>query len=161
MANFLDLIAGEGETVMFIKSLVDTTLSAGSILSKLSDAGLGIRRQTGLQVINYLRNTVAPSRSYVSYLTLNSLPSISRIPASLTDQLRNFTYHVVLSGFSSLTGELVTSNVNIKTNNLLTKQQALDLAIAIGESDSKSGGLNGASGQVTGITQNSAGLVTP
>lgn len=161
MANFLDLIKGEGLAVTFIRSLVNTTASAGSILRELSNAGIGIRRQTGLQVISYLRNTVAPATDYIKFVNLNSYPTISRLPQSLTKQLRNFAYNTVLTGINTLTGELSTRNITVSSNQLLTKQQALDTAAAMAESENQSGGLEGASGSVVSIFQNSAGLVAP
>lgn len=159
MANFLDLIKGEGLAVQFIKSVINTDRSASSILQELSDNGIGIRRQTGLQVINYLRNTALPASNYIDNLTLNSLPSIQRLAKSTTKQLRNFAYKVQLTGFDKFSNQLTKRNVTVSTNQLLTKQQALDIATALGESESQSGGITGSSGQVIEVTQNSDGLV--
>lgn len=159
MANFLDIIKGEGPAIAFIRSLVETAASANEILEKLSLEGIGIRRATGLGVIRYLRETAQPARKYISSLTLNALPNPLRLPKSLTTTLRNFTYVTQLEGFSSKTGQLEQRTINVSSNALLTKQQALDVAEQYATGSFQSGGLDSASGTVTDIFQNQAGLV--
>lgn len=161
MANILDLIKGEGLAVMFIKGLAETALSSTEILSQLRANGLGIRTQTGYNVINYFRNTVQPAGQYTKYLNLNSYPTIARLPLSATSQLRNFSYWIKLTGFDKNSGELSSSNIRVSSNNLLTKQQALDIAVAQAAGGGSGNSLDGASGQVTDIYQNSSGLVSP
>lgn len=161
MANFLDLLKGEGETIEFIKKAAETTKSATEILESLKAQGLGIRRQTGLQVISYLRENTIPARSYIASVNLTKLPTISRLPLSLTNQLRNFAYKALLTGVNSLTGEEQTRSITVSSSQLLTKQEALDIATSIADSDSQSGGLNGSTGVIAEITQNNAGLVFP
>ncbi|MDR5730668.1 MAG: hypothetical protein RB191_24930 [Terriglobia bacterium] len=161
MANFLDIIKGEGLAVQLIRSLIDQDIPGSLILKQVRDAGLGIRTQTGYQVINYLRDVVTPSRAYISYLGLNNLPNVNRLPQSLTKQLRNFAYNVQLRGFNNIDGQLTTKNVTISSNLLLTKQEAIDAAVNMAAGDSKSGGVTGSSGKVVSVFQNSAGLVMP
>lgn len=158
MANFLDIIKGEGPAIAFIRSAIETAKSATEILEDLSKSGIGIRRQTGLQVIKYLRDEVVPVRKYIDNLGLSKLPTIDRLPKSITTQLRNFAYHTVMEGFSTLTGEKTTRNITVSSNQLLTKEQALDYAVSIAESENQSGGLDGATGRVTDVFQNSGGL---
>lgn len=128
MANFLDLIKGEGPAVTFIKSLVNTDRSAASILSALRDNGLGIRTQTGYQVINYLRDTFLPSQEYIKSTPADQILNIARIPKSVTKLLRNFSYQLSFTGISRLTGETLTNYLTVSSNQLLTKQQAIDAA---------------------------------
>lgn len=160
MPNILDILKSENPAVQLIQSLVTSTLPASTILQQVRDNGLGIRTQTAYQVINYLRDVTIPSRSYISSVNLNAYPTISRLPLSLTKQLRNFAYEVKLTGFSNLSGQLQDKYITISTNQLLTKQQAIDAATGLAATTTQSGSLNGASGQVTGVTQNIAGLVS-
>lgn len=126
-ANFLDLISGNGEAVMFIKSLIETSRSANSILSELRVNGLSIATNTGYQIINYLR--AQPTQAYTQQLSDEALPNIQRIPTSLTQTIRNYAYTYRFEGTSRLTGEKMTRYITISSNDLLTKQQAQAHAI--------------------------------
>lgn len=159
MANFLDIIKGEGPAIAFIRSLVETESTASEILSKLSEEGLGIRRATGLQVINYLRGTVQPTRKYISSLTLNALPNVLRLPKNPLNQKKLLNYNVLLRGFSTLTGQLEEKRLTIASNTVLTKQQALDVAVQAGTGSFQSGGLDSATGSVEDIFYNPEGAL--
>jgi hypothetical protein len=160
MANIIDFIKGEGAAIGFIKSALEAGKKATETLDALREAGLGIRAQTFYAAYNYLAGPVAEGKKYISNVTLNALPSIDRLPKSITTTLRNFTYSTLVRGFDANTGEIVEKNVNISTNTLLTKQQAIDAAVSLVEDNSGRYGLEGASASVTDVVQNSAGLVT-
>lgn len=158
MANFLDLIKGEGPAVELIKSLVDTVSSGAEILRQVRESGLGISNSTGYQVINYLRDTYLPSTSALKNLANDTLPTINSIPKSVTELLRNFSYKVAVTGSDINTGETRKQYIQISSNQLLTKQQALDAASNIVEQSSKSGGITFDEADVESIQQNNAGL---
>jgi hypothetical protein len=159
MADFLDLIKGEGLAVQFIKSLVSTPASAASILTQLRSAGLGIRTQTGYQVINYLRSNVLPSQTYLQNLANNVLPNVGKLSQSVTTQLRNYSYKVTIKGISALSGEPVQQFVTISTNSLLTKQEAMSAVENMVSNAEYYDGIDSPEIEVTDIGVNSAGLV--
>lgn len=159
MPSFLDLIKGEGVAIGFIRSAFEQGLSASETLTALRESGKGLRTQTFYQIYNYYAEQTAPARSYFSNITLNAYPNINRIPESLTKQLRNFAYYTKVTGIDVNTGEIVTKDITVSTNELLTKQQAADLAVAISEKSGNRYGLEGASAKVTDVTKNQAGLV--
>lgn len=161
MANFLELIHGEGAAVQIIKSLIETDLPGSKIIEHVRAHGYGIRTQTAYEVIKHLREVVKPAEEYIKHLGLNNLPNIARLPLSVTKQLRNFAYRVELQGFSKATGELDRQSITVSSNQILTKQQAIDAAVSMAENSGASYGVTGASGSVAGVYQNSAGLVEP
>jgi hypothetical protein len=134
-ANFLDLITANGEAVMFIRSLIETSQSANSILTSLRANGLKIANSTGNQIINYLRSQ--PSQAYVQTLPEDQLPNLQRVPSSLTQTLRNYSYTYRFEGVSRLTGETLKRYVTISSNDLLTKQQAQAQAIDVISNEEK------------------------
>lgn len=159
MANFLDILKGEGPAIQIIRSLVNTPASATSIINTVRQSGYGIRTQTGFNVIAHLREVVAPATDYIKHVNLNAFPTIQRLPLSITKQLRNFAYNVEVTGVNKNTGEIQTKNVTISSNQLLTKQMAVDAAVSIADGSNRSYGVSGGSGQVVSVFQNSAGLV--
>jgi hypothetical protein len=159
MANILDLLPGEGAVLSFIREAVEKGKAATETLAALRDSGLGVRTQTFYQAFNYLSGPVQTARKYIDSIGLNALPTINRLPPSLTTQLRNFSYHTVLEGFTAFSAQPVTRHIWVSSNSPLTKQQALDIAGEMATQDTQSGGLESASGRVTDIYQNSGGLV--
>lgn len=160
MANFLDIIKGEGLAVQLIKSLVNTGIATSQILQQVRDAGLGIRTQTGYQVVNYLKNISNPGQETLQSISALAYPNIKSIPLSLTKLLRNFSYRVKVSGTHQLTGELVDQYIQISSNQLLTKQAALDQANAIVSVGGTKYPLKDITSDVTEILQNNAGLIS-
>lgn len=161
MANILSLLPGEWTAFSFISSLAKEDISSSEILARVAANGLTIRQNTGLNIINYLRNNTIPATKYLNSLNMNVLPSIARIPQSITTQLRNFAYTVSINGVSQFTGEQLEKFITVSTNSLLSKQQALDTALTMASNATQSGGLIPDSGSVVSIQQNSAGLIAP
>lgn len=157
--NLLDLIKGEGAVVSFVRSAVETGKAALETLETLRNAGLKIRTQTFYQVYNYFTGPVTTARNYISNIGLNNLPNIARLPESITKLPKNFYYELKIEVVSGETGEKQNVNLNISSNTLLSKQQAIDeIADRI---DTNSGGrypytFSGA--QVVNIFKNSAGI---
>ena len=160
MALF-DFLFGEGQALAYIIEGVEKGLGLEEIKSALDLGGIFTRANIVEQVYGYLQNAVLPAKQYVKQLQLNNLPNIARIPLSLTPQIRNFAYTVLVQGISASTGEIIERQITISTNQLLTKQQAIDLADELSQGETKSGGLESGAGEVTSISQNSAGLVMP
>lgn len=133
--------------------------SGESILTGLKEIGEGIRRADFYAAVNAVKGLETTSRPYISSLTMNAYPNISRIPKSLTKMLANFSYKVELTGFDKATGELKTTYVNVITQRVLTKQQAIDQAVNYTETNSERYPIEGASGKVVDVFQNAAGLI--
>jgi hypothetical protein len=161
MANPLEILGFTEDILAFVVEKLNEGLSGSAILRGLQEIGEGIRRQNFFQGLSYLAKEAVEPRKYISALTLNAYPTITRLPQSLSKQLRNFSYRTVVSGFDVMTGELKTLNISVSSNTLLTKQQALDIAGAMAEQQGGRYGLESAAGTVTDIFQNSGGLVTP
>lgn len=159
MASIQDLIDANGEVVMFIKSLINTPASAASILNSLRAGGLGIRTQTGYQLINYLRETLVPASSYIQTLGADKLPNVNKLATSVTNQLRNFAYVVKFTGKNTITGETTDNYITVSTNALLSKQQAIDTATAYAEGSGQSGNFEVDTAEVATVTVNRAGIV--
>lgn len=132
--------------------------SGESILNGLKEIGEGIRRTDFFAAVNAVKGLETTSRPYIKSLTLNATPNIARIPKSLTKMLTNFSYKVELTGFDPDTEELNTIFVNVISQKVLTKQQAIDQAVEYTESNPERYAIEGASGKVTDIFQNVAGL---
>jgi len=158
--NFLDLIKGEGQVIGYIKEAIEAGKKATETLESLRASGLGIRSQTFYQVYNYFTGPVAEAKSYISNVNLNSLPSIARLPLSATKQLRNFSYHAQVEVVDSFTGEKSTKHLTVSTNNLLTKQQAIDeIANRVEGNEGGRYPYDFSGAQITDVFANSAGLV--
>jgi hypothetical protein len=160
MAVF-DFLFGEGRALAFIVKGVEAGMKVAEIAEKLSLGGIITRLGTVEKVAGYLENVILPGKQYIKQLQLNNLPNLLRIPLALTSMKRNFAYEVNVTGFSASTGEIEARTIVVSTNELLTKQQAIDIADELSIGDTKSGGLTGGAGEVTSIMQNPAGLVEP
>lgn len=158
--SLLDFIKGEGAAVSFIRSAVEAGKAASETLEALRNAGLGIRTQTFYQVVNYFKGPVETARNYVSYLGLQNLPNIARLPKTLTNIAKNFTYELKVEVISSETGEKTTRTINVSSNTLLSKQEAIDtIAGIIEENPNNRYSFEFSGAQVTNIFQNAGGLV--
>lgn len=159
MPNILDLIKGEGTLFPTLLSAINVFTSSTEVLAALKSV-TGITNPNVLPAIaDYVSQYTIPAIQYAKNLNLNSLPNISRLPYSLTTQLRNFAYNITLTGFDPNTGSLTDKYITVSSSSLLTKQQALDLAVARADIEGDRYALEGSSGTVTNIFQNSAGLI--
>jgi len=156
-----DFLFGEGQAIGYIKKGLEQALRPAEIIESLSTAGLTIRPDLANRVIEYLGTTILPDIQYIKQLQQFAQPNLTRIPLALTKTLRNFTYEVSVQGIEKATREISTRTINISTNTILTKQQAVDIATELSTGETKSGGLESGAGKVTAIYQNPAGLVLP
>lgn len=160
MALF-DFLYGEGQALGYIKKGLDLGKTTSEIIESLNVAGQLIRPDLATKVIEYLGTTILPDVKYIKQLQNFAQPNITRIPIAATKLLRNFSYSLTAQGINKATGEIVSQNISISTNTLLSKQQAMDMAADLAIGETKSGGLESAAVSVNGITQNPAGLVAP
>lgn len=157
--NLLDLIKGEGAVVSFVRSAVETGKAATETLESLRALGMGIRTESFYKVYNYFAGPVTQTRNYISNIGLQNLPNIARLPPSLTKLPKNFYYELKIEVVSSETGEKKNVNLNISTNTLLSKQQAIDeIADRIDTNPNGRYPYTFSGAQVVNIFQNSAGV---
>ena len=161
MAGLFDFLYGEGEALPYIIKGVANGLGLEEITTAIETGGLSIAHAKIGQVFNYLNTVIRPADEYIKFLQQFNYPNLARIPLSVTKLLRNFSYQGEMQGIDVSTGEIVTRNISISTNTLLTKQQAGDIMGQYATADTKSGGLGSAAIKVTSIRQNPAGLVMP
>ena len=157
--NFLSLLPGEGLAVRTIRTLISLNTPADQILTRVQNLGLAIRPNVGQQVLTYLSNNYALNKSYVNNLASDVFPDINRIGLSLGKQLKQFSYTVQVTGIDRYSNQPRTQHIQVISDQLLTKQQAIDTAVDMGLQDTTSGNLNEAEGEVTNITQSSTGSV--
>jgi len=161
LARPFDFLYGEGQALAFIKQGFEKGLGVGEIKEFLETGGLKIGGEKVEKVFDYLSEVIKPSKEYIKGLPLNSTPNLTRIPLSLTKQLRNFSYQVEVQGFHRVTGKIITIPIWISSDQLLTKQQAIDQADELSTQVGDRYGLESGAGTVVGITQNVGGLVLP
>jgi hypothetical protein len=158
MAGILGILKGQGAGLQLLRSLLNDKVPAVEALAHVKSAGYNLIPQTAEQFAEYLKTVVVPANTALEQLHPSVLPNIASLPLTLTKSLRNFSYLVKLTGQSMLGGQLEDKYISISTNSLLTKEQAVDAAVSIASFGTKSGGLTNADGEVTSISQNSAGL---
>lgn len=158
MPNILNILKGSGSAIQLLKSLVKPGMTASDLLDQVNAAGYNLLPSTGNLVINYLTRAVIPANANLKDLQGNVLPNLASIPQGLTKSLRNFSYLVKVTGQSQFGGHFEDRYISISTNSLITKEQAIDAANSMAQENTKSGGINGASGEVQSISQNPAGL---
>lgn len=158
MPDVLGILKGSGSALQFLTSLLKSGIPGADVLSRVQAAGYNLTTSTANLAINYLTRAVFPAAQQLAALPDDTLPNLASIPITLTKTLRNFSYLVKLTGQSQFSGQLEDRYVSVSTNSLLTKEQAVDAAISISQEASKSGGINGADGEVQSIGQNAAGL---
>lgn len=159
MSSVLGILKGSGSALQMLRSLLLNKVPAIDALAQVRAAGYNLIPQTAEQYAEYLKSVVIPANTALPSLSGNILPSVASLPISTTKLLRNFSYLVKLTGHSMFGGEMEDRYISISTNKLITQFEAVETAIALATNNTKSGGLNDAEGEVTSITQNSAGLV--
>ncbi len=129
MAFLFDFLVTKGalKSLPYIRHFVDLQekLSANEILRRVNAAGMAVRRKTGLEIIRRLQaqELVKP---YIKSVNLNKLFNPHRLARTMSDTPRNFTYVINLTGTHPDTGEHVTSHFTVSSNDMLTKQEAID-----------------------------------
>lgn len=158
MSTVLGLLQGFGEGVTTLSELLKQGVEYSKALEQINDLGIHMIPQVSDKVFEYTVKSIIPQTKELLELPGHYLPNIASIPSALTKTLRNFSYLVQIEGESQFGGQVEQRYISISTNSLLTKDQAIDAALSISGSDTKSGGINGNSGEVHAISQNAAGL---
>ncbi len=118
-------------------------LSDNTIQRTLQDEGLGYRRTDMLSDIRTLRG-VETSSARLRTLPPDRHADPSRMPYALTQQLREYSFRVRVSGFDPNVGQRVDRFINVSTNELLTRTEIEDIASGFAEDmsgENASGGL--------------------
>jgi len=118
----------EGFLASFIKDMVEEGNPANKILADLKEAGVKIRRSTGLELIRKAKGIVK-SRPYVASVNYDKYPDPDRLPTAEFDISGEYGYHVKMTGRNRLTGEKFVRHTTISTNRLLTKREAVEAAM--------------------------------
>ena len=114
-------------------------LSSRALQSVLANAGLGIRRQTLLDVMRAEQGMVTKS-SQLQSLGMDRTPNPDRLPEALTKQRRQYSFRVQVGTYYDVNGEESAAYVSVATDSLLTRAQIEEKALAaLEESDSQYG----------------------
>jgi hypothetical protein len=121
------LSASVNRVLPFIQSFVKQGLSANEALSSLISAGQGIRRQDFLNAYSYVRGT-QQSAYPINAVRKDYFPDLSKMPDSLTDIRREYSYNVELKLKSHDTGQSFTKNITVTSDDFLRRGQIDDEA---------------------------------
>lgn len=124
-------------------------VSSRALTGILQRAGLGIRRQTLLDIMRLVEGEAAIA-PVLSALGLNRRPNPLRLPPALTKIRRAFSFTVRASGTDTSTGVLREQFVTVTTDTLLTRGEIEDLAQQAIEREGDPYNLIMASFQLTG-----------
>ena len=104
-------------------------LSANAIETSLRATGMGIRRQTLLDIVRRVRN-VDQVGAQLRNIRRGFIPDPRRIPEALTKLRRAFSFRVQLTGIDSSTGDRFTRFVNVALNQPATRQSIENQGLA-------------------------------
>lgn len=123
MAGILDTLSRTARTAFpIIQRGVREGLSANAIQDVLSGRGLGIRRQTLLDLVR-LERGVQETINVLRFIHPGSRPNPDRLPEALTKIRRSFSFNVEVRARRLDTGEPFSQFVTVSTDRLLTRQQ--------------------------------------
>ena len=115
-------------------------VSSRALTGILQKAGLGIRRQTLLDIMRLMEGEAAIG-PVLSALGLNRRPNPLRLPPALTKIRRAFSFTVRARGLDADTGASVERFVTVTTDTLLTRGEIEALAEQALEGEGPSGSL--------------------
>lgn len=121
------ITSGLLQAVPFLDSLAEKGLPANEMLRQASALGYKIQRTAGLAYIRQAKKIIS-TRPYVSSLKKSSLPNPDRIPFAKYQTRRAYSYNVPYSTVDNETGEIKYTAVTVSTDNIISKQQAQDIA---------------------------------
>jgi len=113
-------------------------LSGNAIDRVLKSQGLGIRRQTLLDLVKTERQLIAHSNN-MKHLPFNRKPNPAKLPTAITRQRREYSYVVRVRGTIPGTAALREQHITISSSELLTRGEAENLAAEIGAGEYDSG----------------------
>jgi hypothetical protein len=109
-------------------------LSSNRILEGLVKAGLGIKRQTGLDIIRAERG-VQLEGGALRNLRRTAVFNPERLPEAMTKLRRKFSFQVELRGVDLNTGENTVRLVTVSTDNAMTRNDIEAHAQAFADDD--------------------------
>ncbi len=115
-------------------------LSANSIQSLLRSEGLGIRRQSLLDIIRAERG-IETASSRLRAMRRDFTPDPRRLPDALTKLRRAFSFQVKIRGFDLSTGEDITRFVSVALDDPLTRAEIENIGLGFIEDDMERYGL--------------------
>jgi hypothetical protein len=124
-------------------------LSANKIGLVLREQGLGIRRQTLLQLTGAERAIWTHGQS-LKFLPFGATPRLATLPEALSKIRRAYSFTVALTGRSELTGQRLVQHVTISTDRGMTRGELEDLAVEMGIEGKRRYGLELESAQLVG-----------
>lgn len=104
-------------------------MSGQAVLSELREAGLGIRRQQFYRLWGTAR-TMAAEAGFEPTRPMDQKPDLATIPPVATRQAEGYLQTVRLVYREDMTGQQRVVYHNTKSENLITRQEAVDAAIA-------------------------------
>lgn len=131
----LGLSARARQASPIIRRGVREGISSRALTGILQRAGLGIRRQTLLDIMRLMEGEAAIG-PVLSALGLNRRPNPLRLPPALTKIRRAFSFTVRVQGVDVDTGAFSESFVTVTTDTLLTRGEIEALAEQAIETDS-------------------------
>lgn len=124
----------------FMQSGVASGFSANKILGLLTDAGMGVNRKLGLQVIKALQTPFgAPPTIVKGFGPDYPDPGLFRVAPYPTS--KNYTYVFQVQGVNPITGETEVQHINVVSDSLLTVDDATDLAEDVVDTGQSGNGL--------------------
>jgi len=107
-------------------------LSSNEIIRRARSLGFQVQRDNALKAIRAMKGQI-DAFAYISSLSKGRRPLASKIPLTDQRQRLKYQYTVQLSGTSISTGEPYTQYIRINSPRLISKNQAIDLAIPYAE----------------------------
>lgn len=132
-----------------IRRAVAEGVSSRALASALQEAGLGIRRQTLLDVMRYVRGEERAASS-LRFLPPGRLPNPARLPVAATRLRRQYSFTVLVRGTHISSGEPITRYVTISTSQLLPRESLEGTAAAMIDSEGDRYGMEIDSVQLVG-----------
>ena len=124
-----------------IRRAVREGVSSRQLTQILRDAGLGIRRQTLLDLMRHESERILTG-PVLSALRLDRMPNPMRLPPALTKIRRAYSFTVRVRGEEFGTGIKMEQFVTITTDKLLTRGEIESLANLVVEKDLERYGLD-------------------
>lgn len=129
LEDLIGLTRGAKIALPAIQALIPSGMGSNAILREVRRLGLSVQRKTGLSLIRALRG-LAQTRDYTQSVGLNRNLDPFRIDPLpyVTDRI--WTHNIRLEAVDPFTGENVIRYVNVSTDAWITRQEAIDAALA-------------------------------
>lgn len=116
----------------YLRGAVRAGISSRRVIRTLQTLGLGVRRQTVLNIMRADRSIMEFGRR-LRFLRMDASPSVRRIPFALTKLSRRFSFLLDVSGFDVETQEAVIKRITISSSKTLPRGVLQNTAIEIVE----------------------------